>query len=40
MAALIEELRSDGQVAATEAEYFNSVVLALRMTFAEVAGLS
>lgn len=40
VAALIEVLRSDGQVAATEAEYFNSVVLALRMTFAEVAGLS
>ena len=40
VAALIDVLRSDGQVAASEAEYFNSVVLALRMTYAEVAGLS
>ena len=37
--ALMEVLQSDGQVAATEAEYFNSVVHSLRMTYAEVAGL-
>ncbi len=38
--ALMDVLRSDGQVAAAEAEYFNSVVHSLRMTYAEVAGLS
>ena len=38
--ALIEVLRSDGQVAASETEFFNGVVLALRMTYAEVAGLA
>jgi len=40
VSALIEVLRSDGQVAAAEAEYFNAVVHSLRMTYAEVAGLS
>ena len=29
-----------GQVAASETEFFNGVVLALRMTYAEVAGLA
>lgn len=37
--ALIQVLQSDGQVAASEAEYFNSVVHSLRMTHSEVAGL-
>ncbi len=37
--ALIEVLRSDGAVAASESIYFNTVALSLRMTYAEVAGL-
>jgi uncharacterized tellurite resistance protein B-like protein len=40
VSALIEVLRSDGLVAASETEYFNSVVHSLRMTYAEVVGLS
>ena len=37
---LMEVLVSDGQVAASEIEYFNGVVLALRLTYAELVGLS
>jgi len=37
---LMEVMRSDGQVAASEIEYFNEVVMALRLTYAEVVGLS
>ncbi|MEM1110388.1 MAG: TerB family tellurite resistance protein [Pseudomonadota bacterium] len=40
VSALMEVLRSDGMVAASETEYFNGVVMALRMTYAEVAGLA
>ena len=40
IAALIEVLRSDGQVAAAETEYFNLVAYSLRLTYADVAGLS
>ncbi len=36
---LMEVLVSDGQVAASEVEYFNGVVMALRLTYAEVVGL-
>ena len=36
---LMEVLVSDGQVAASEIEYFNGVVMALRLTYAEVVGL-
>ena len=37
---LMEVMRSDGQVAASEIEYFNEVVMSLRLTYAEVVGLS
>ncbi len=37
---LVEVLRSDGQVAASEVEYFNSVAMALRLTYSEVVGLN
>jgi uncharacterized tellurite resistance protein B-like protein len=36
---LMEVMRSDGQVAASEIEYFNEVVMSLRLTYAEVVGL-
>lgn len=40
IAALMEVLKADGQVAASEAIYFDMVAMALRMTYSEVAGLT
>jgi len=40
VSALIEVLRADGHVATAEVEYFNMVVSALELDFAEAAGLT
>ncbi|NQX90207.1 MAG: TerB family tellurite resistance protein [Halioglobus sp.] len=37
--ALIEVLKADGRVASSEASYFNRVAAALKLDFADVAGL-
>lgn len=39
IAALIEVLRADDRVASSEADYFNMVAGALKLSFADVAGL-
>ncbi len=40
IAALMDVLKADGRVAASEAIYFDMVAMALRMTYSEVAGLT